>query len=320
MPSTNGHPSSNGQSRAAGPLTVYDLWRPSDRRGQLRRTPALTWGALQVVWGASRRHLLFALGLQFAAGAALALQLLAAKTVLEELVTISSTAGDLSSLLPEFSVLIAALVCVGALAAVMAQQQRLLSELVAAATFDRIIKVGTSVGFDAFEDPAFFDQLQRARTSASYRTVAMVESVMTLTTGLLTSAGIAVALLTIEPLLLPLITAAGIPLLVATIRNSSEAYTFEYAMTPQSRERVYLMELLTERDTAKEVRAFAAGPFLGRRYDALTEERLALLREFLRGASAWRWSAPSPPRSVRASRSARSPGCSRAATSTSRRP
>jgi ATP-binding cassette subfamily B protein len=54
-------------------------------------------------------------------------------------------------------------------------------------------------------------------------------------------------------------------------------------MTPESRERAYLLDLLTEREAAKEVRLFDLAPSLRRRYDHLTNERIAQLRTFLRG-------------------------------------
>jgi ATP-binding cassette subfamily B protein len=75
---------------------------------------------------------------------------------------------------------------------------------------------------------------------------------------------------------------SGIPVLLATIRNSRQAYEFEYGWTPQMRERFYLMDLLTGKDPAKEIRVFGATPFLRRRYDVLSEERLSRLADFLR--------------------------------------
>ena len=41
--------------------------------------------------------------------------------------------------------------------------------------------------------------------------------------------------------------ASAIPLLLATMRNSRQAYRFEWGMTPENRERAYLIELLTRR-------------------------------------------------------------------------
>ena len=45
---------------------------------------------------------------------------------------------------------------------------------------------------------------------------------------LLTSLGIAFALLQLAPAMLPIVALAGLPLLLATLHNSREAHTFEY--------------------------------------------------------------------------------------------
>jgi ATP-binding cassette subfamily B protein len=100
---------------------------------------------------------------------------------------------------------------------------------------------------------------------------------------LLTSIGVGVVLLTLEPVLLPLVLLAGIPLVIASILNSSRTYDFEYLLTPRNRERGYLMELLTGRDAAKEIRAFNATRFLRERHDAIVDERLEMLVDFVRG-------------------------------------
>jgi ATP-binding cassette subfamily B protein len=70
--------------------------------------------------------------------------------------------------------------------------------------------------------------------------------------------------------------------LIATLYNSRQAYDFEYQWTPRGRERLYLLELLVGKDPAKEVRVFGASSFLRRRFDALTQERVSRLRDFLR--------------------------------------
>jgi ATP-binding cassette, subfamily B, bacterial len=263
-------------------LTYLDLHPPSDRRSSLRRVPRLAIDAFRLVWRASRRHLLTTLGLQVAAAVGVGLQLLIGRQVLVEMIALSGSGGSAAALAPEFGLLILVTGALGAIAALVAHQQRLLIELVGRHTFDRIMDVSTSVDLRSFETPRFYDQLQRAKFSGMSRPIDMVNSLSTLMTSILTSFGLVAVLFVIEPLLLPPVVLAAVPVLLATIHNSRESYRFEYAMTPESRERMYLMELLTERDTAKEVRVFGAGPFLRRRYDAWTEERLRRLREFLR--------------------------------------
>jgi ATP-binding cassette, subfamily B, bacterial len=278
----SGNGNGNGRAGAAKRATVYDIVTPINRRGQLRRIPQLTHSAVGLVWEASRRHLITTVLLQVVSGAVIGAQLLVARRLLTELITISESDGSISGVAPEFVLLIVLMVVIGAIAALTAHQQRLLTELVGRRAFDQIISVSSAVELDSFENPRFYDQLQRARISGMSRPIEMVTSLVTLTTGITTSIGIGFALFVIEPLLVVLVAVAGIPLMLATLYNSGQAYQFEYGMTPNARERAYLMELLTGRDSAKEVRAFGSQRFLRKRYDALTDERIDRLRIFLK--------------------------------------
>lgn len=261
---------------------LVDADRSSALSKQWRHVPRLILDALRVAWLASPRQFVATLLVQTAAGASMALQLLAAKEVLAKLLAIDSPDVSGVSLAPAVALLIGAMAAFGALVAIADQRQRLLGELVAQHAFAQIIDVSAHVDLEAFEDPEFHDQLERARVSASYRSVQMVNSVGGLTLNLLTSAGIVVALLFLQPILLPLVLLAATPLLAATLHNSRNAYTFEWGMTPENRERAYLIELLTARDAAKEVRVFGAARFLRTRYQGLTAERLRRMRKFLR--------------------------------------
>jgi ATP-binding cassette, subfamily B, bacterial len=257
--------------------------RPAEERvGGWRQVPSLTRDALRVAWKASPDQLLATLLLQGAAGGAMTVQLLAAQQALQKLLLLPEPGTTGSDVIPAFAVLIGAMIAMGAFTALADQRQRLLGELVAQHAFRQIISVSTRVEMAAFENPEFHDQLERARTSAITRSIMMISSVSGLTLGLLTSGGIAVALLLLEPLLLPLVLVSGVPMLLATILNSRRAYSFEWGMTPQNRERAYLVELLTRRNAAKELRVFGATAFLRSRYEALTLERLQRMRVFLR--------------------------------------
>jgi len=259
-------------------VTVYDIQGPTDRRRALRRVPALTWGALRLVWGTSRRHSLTTIGSQALSAATLGGQLL----VTRELLTRVIDGGSAAALAPALAALVGMTILLGVLTAIANHEQQLLVELVSERTLDRIIGVSAQVDVEAFETPAFYDQLQRARTAGTFRPVEMVSSVTSMTMGILASLGIAAVFLTLQPVLVPLVALAAVPVLLATLYNSKQAYRFEYAMTPHSRERAYLMELLTGRETVIELRTFAATRFLKTRYEALTRERLDQLREFLR--------------------------------------
>lgn len=261
-------------------FVVSDLKKPADRLSHWRKIPALTAEAVRLVWRAGRRSFAFVLALQAAAAAGLALQLLVGRAVLQRLMALDAAeaAGGGNALLVGLGILVGVSVLMGVIGAFAAHQQRHLVERVGVHAFDRILDVSTTVDIESFEDPEFFDQLQRARTSGLSKPIDMVTGITTLGMSLLTSIGIGFALATMHALLLPLVVLASVPVLVATLYNSRQAYEFEYAWTPRSRERAYLSQLLTSRATAKEIRLFGATSYLRDRYDRLTGERLDRLR------------------------------------------
>ena len=265
-----------------GPATVFDYRPPDDRVSQIRRVPGLTWLALRLVWAADRKHLSTTILLQVIAAAAIAVQLLITRRLLEALVDLGN-GGSVSALYPWLGALALITAVLGVVAALTNYEQKLLVELASRHAFDRIIEVSVAVDFESFEDAEFYDQLQRARNSGLFRLIDMVNSVTALTTGVLTSIGIAVVLFVLQPILLVFVAIAAVFPLLATILNSRAAYVFEHGLTADGRERQYLMELLTEREPAKEIRIFGAGPFLHRRYAALTDDRVRQLRVFLHG-------------------------------------
>ena len=260
---------------------MFDLGRAGDRRGRFRRMPRLAYEAVRIVWSASRRHFLTTFGLQVLSGVGAALVLLAAQRIMQELVAVSHGASVNGLYLP-FGILVLLSAALGIVSALITHEQALLSEMVGRHAFDRILGASTAVDYRLFETSSFYDQLQRARASGEFRTIDMVNSIIALTTALLTTAGIAAVLFLLDPLLLLFVGLAAVPPLIAAVRNSREAYTFEYAMTPESRERAYVVELLTERASVKEVRLFGLGAHLRERYQRLTDERLRHLRAYLR--------------------------------------
>jgi ATP-binding cassette subfamily B protein len=270
-------PARAGESRS---FTFEDVVRPVDRGKQLRRTPRLTLDALRLVRDASPRHLLIMLALQVLTGVGVGAQLLVARELMQELIAVGDGAS-VSGLYAPIALFTVVSVLIAGLTAVATHQQQLLVELVARFAFDRIVAVGSTVDYRLLETPEFYNQLQRARTSGDFRIIDMVSSVSQLLGAVLTTAAIAAVLLFLSPLLLGFVLLAAIPVLLAAIVNSRESYAFEYAMTAESRERAYVVGLMTSREAAKEVRLLGLGPHLRQRYEVLSDERLRQLRRFL---------------------------------------
>jgi ATP-binding cassette, subfamily B, bacterial len=269
---------SNGNGRA---LTAEDLLRPPDRRRQIARTPRLAAEALRMAWAASPRHVLAMGFTQLMASAGIAAQLLIARKILTELIAVSQ-GGSTSDLYPPLALFVGVAAFVAVMTAIGTYFQRLLVEMVGRHAFDRIVAVGSSVDYTRLEHPEFHDQLQRAIRSGDYRIIDMVTGLNQLIGALLTTGAIAGVLLFLSPLLLVAVTLAALPALAAAIRNSRANYAFEYAMTPEARERTYMLNLVTTREAGKEVRLFGLSGHFRQRYRDLTDERLRQMRIFLR--------------------------------------
>jgi ATP-binding cassette subfamily B protein len=234
-----------------------------------------------MAWAASPRHLLAMGTTQLLASAGIAVQLLIARKILTELIAVSD-GGPTSDLYPPLALFVGVAIFVAVMTALGTYLTRLLVELVARHAFDRIVAVASSVDYAHLEQPDFHDQLQRAIRSGDFRIIDMVTGLNQLIGALLTTGAIAGVLLFLSPLLLLAVTLGALPALAAAIRNSRANYAFEYAMTAESRERAYMLNLVTTRTAGKEVRLFGLSGHFRARYRDLTDERLRQMRIFLR--------------------------------------
>jgi len=248
----------------------------------LRKLPLLIGRAYKLVWSAARREFIVTTSLQAVQGVGVAVQLLLGKRVLEGVLASGGSADGFAPVLPQLGVLVAVTVLLSFAGAVQVEQSRVLAELVGRVSYDRVLDVAESVDLESFESPEFFDRLQRAQMGALTRPLQMVTGLGTLMTSLVTILGISVALVALEPTLVPFLMLGYAPLWFVSTRNSKALFNFVLAMTEEDRQRGYLQRVLVGRHEAKEVRAFGLGPLLRGRYDRLYDERIAKLRRLAR--------------------------------------
>ncbi len=61
------------------------------------------------------------------------------------------------------------------------------------------------------------------------------------------------------------------PVFYMQIRRGREIHALAHEQTPEQRRAEYLVELMTDRDTAKEIRLYGLGDFLGRTWEELAQ-------------------------------------------------
>ena len=238
--------------------------------------------AVRLVWESSRLGFLAAAALQVLGAVAALGLVLVGKVALEAMIDADSASRTVGDLMPALVLLALITALSSASTTLQTQQQRLLGEQAVHHVWRRLLKVTGRVRLEAFEQPEFFDQLQRVQTNAASRPLTVTVSLFGALGGVVGIVGLVVAIGSIEPRLLPLLLLAGVPAILLSRRASRSEFTFSLAQSPTFRMRHYLRETLTGRDAAKELRAFRAQGALGAREEEISTGYIGALAHQVR--------------------------------------
>ena len=232
-------------------------------RKSIGRLSGLVRASLALVWASGRKLFVVLMALQLLAAGALAGQVLAVQQVLDAILDGGSVGAVVAPAL-----LLAGLTALSMIATgTQGQVQRLLGEQVARAMWQRVLGVATGVGLRHFESPEFYNRLNRVQTNALTRPYQVTQGLLTVAGALAASLGVGIALVSVSPILLPLVVIGGLPILLTSRRESRLEFEFSLRQTVNLRWRQYFTILQTGRDEAKEVRAFGLAPWLLRRFN-----------------------------------------------------
>lgn len=257
---------------------IAELLVPSRRR-RLIRLPGLVRHAFALLWAAAPREFATSAVLQGAAGLGVAVQLLVARRVLDDLFSVDPV---LANMLPAVGLLVLTTAAVSFADLGRAERQRLLTELVGRYATDHVLRVAAAAPLIAFERPEFHDRLERARVNAVLRPVSVATGVIGMISAGFAIVGIAIALVVLQPVLVVLVAVAGIPSWLVGAGASRVIHEYAAAQTERDRRRGYLLALLTSKHEAQEVRAFGLGGFLRAQHAQLYDARIAHLRRVVR--------------------------------------
>jgi len=269
-------------SAATGRRSAYENLRIPPERRALRELPRLVRGALRLAWHAGRWPVVVSAGLQLVAAGGLLVQLLVARSLLQKIVLAEQSHLGFRTVIPGVLAIVAVTALVAVVSALQDEVSTLMGELVSREASRQLLDVAGAVDLEAYDVPGFHDRLERARMNVQARPVIAVNSLVGLLSGAISCLGVAAALFALAPAILPVAAVPLIPLWWSTTRNSRALYRFAIDMTPSDRERGYVQRVLTTKDAAKEIRAFALGVFFRERFESLYDGRLLALRRLIR--------------------------------------
>ncbi len=170
----------------------------------------------------------------------------------------------------------------GSVSSLQTQQHRLLGERVSQRVWDRVLDTTARADLFTYESSGFATALERVQQNAVTRPFAVTTALLGLTGSLLGVVTMSAVLVGVEPLLVPVLLAAGLPAVLLSRWASRTEFAFAHRLTASYRRRNYLRLLLSQRPYAAELRAFnTAGP-LRERHHSINGEVTAGLRTQVR--------------------------------------
>ncbi len=134
----------------------------------------------------------------------------------------------------------------------------------------RLMEHANSLDLVSFEDPVFYDKMERARRQTTAR-LGMLAGLAGMGQQVLTLLSLLSAVIFFYPWLLLLLLAATVPVFLGETRFAMLNYSMLYRYTPERRELDYLRYLGASSESAKEVKIFGLGEYLVNRSRSLFE-------------------------------------------------
>ncbi len=151
-----------------------------------------------------------------------------------------------------------------------------------------VMKHAAQLDLAAYEDPVFYDRLERARVQATDR-LGMIQSIGRLLQQVITTISLSVAIMLFSPWLLLMLVACVVPAFLGESHFAFLGYAKNFRQTPIRRQLDYLRVLGGSKEAAKELKLFGLAPFLTERFSRLSDriynEDVALARSRLAAGS-----------------------------------
>jgi ATP-binding cassette subfamily B protein len=146
----------------------------------------------------------------------------------------------------------------------------LLGDLVANKTSVDLVHHAAKLDLYQFENPVFYDKLERARRQTSGRTV-LLSQIFSQVQDILTLVSLAAGLILYNPWLFLILIIAVIPSFLGETHFNEKSYSLTRSWTPERRELDYLRYLGSSAETAKEVKVFGLENYLADRFKKLSD-------------------------------------------------
>src|SRR5246500_5028788 len=135
----------------------------------------------------------------------------------------------------------------------------------------KIMEHASRLDLTSFEDPSFYDRMERARVQGTDRIV-LIQATGQLIQQLVTTVSLAAGILFFSPWILVALVACVIPAFLGETHFAFMGYSLNFKQTPAKREMDYLRIVGGSKESAKELKLFGLSNYLVGRYTKLSNE------------------------------------------------
>ncbi len=275
---------SSGATTAAAPERLdldtftYDELVDLRQKRSLRALPALLRSSIRLITRAARREFVAVAVLQLVSSLLAAAQLLAIRQLLTRVVNLGKTAGA-GEVLPWAIVVVTLLTISAIINLARGELQKVVTDLLSREAQEDVVRAASAADLIDFDRSAFHNRLERVLANSTFRPMQLATALIGMVGSLLAMVAVAITVAMIQPALLLVALAGSLPIVLATRAATLLNIDFEIEQTEVSRQRHYLLHLLSQKDTAKEVRGYNLASYLTSRHSGLWSARIKRLRE-----------------------------------------
>jgi len=242
---------------------------PKARLASLKNIPRL----LKLIWDTNPRMAGTNIFLRIVCSVFPPVMLYIGKLIIDEVVILVNTKGqhDIETLWTWVGLEFGLAIFLDILNRLISLNDTLLGDLFANKSSVQIIEHAARLDLYQFENPTFYDKLEKARQQTGGRTYMMTQ-ILAQMQSIISFIMLAIGLAIFSPWLILVLLLAAIPSFISESRFNTLKYSLTTSWTPQRRELDYIRFMGASDSTAKELKIFNLSGFLSARFNKLADE------------------------------------------------
>ena len=246
--------------------------RPPEESGWKEKLAALRYvpALFRLIWRTHRGYATAMIALRIVGSVIPVATFWVGKLILDAVIAARAGQGSLDDVWKYLALEVAIILVGEIIARASSLIESLLGDLFSNAMSVQLMEHSATLDLAQFEDPEFYDHLERARRQTVGR-IALLTLLLSIAQGALTLLTLAGALIAYNPWLLLLLALAVIPSFLGETHFASLGYSLLFRWTPERRQLDYLRFVGASDKTAKEVQMFGLASWLTERYRVLSQ-------------------------------------------------